>query len=139
MAPLRLKYQTIEFGNVDIHLCSLRNKHEFSDLNGDAEKLGISSAAWPIFGVVWPSSIVLANFMMDFDTRDKRILEVGCGLGLSSILLNKLGDDVTATDHHPSANHFLIRNTLLNNDTAIPFERVGWTDSDDQLGFVTVN
>mgnify|MGYP003878254469 CR=1 FL=1 len=55
-------------------------------------------------------------------------------MGLSSILLHKLGGDVTATDHHPSVNHFLIRNTLLNNDSAIPFERVGWIESDDQLG-----
>lgn len=134
MTPLRLKYQTIEFGKTDIHLCSLRNRQEFSDPNGEADKLGISSAAWPIFGIIWPSSVVLAKFIMDFDTSDKRILEVGCGLGLSSILLNKQGNDITATDHHPSANDFLKRNTNLNEDPAIPFERVGWTDSDDQLG-----
>lgn len=134
MTPLRLKYQTIEFGKIDIHLCSLRNTQEFSDPEGEAEKLGISSAAWPIFGIVWPSGLVLANFIMAFDTSDKRILEVGCGLGLSSILLNKQGYNITATDHHPSANEFLKRNTDLNDDPAIPFERVDWTDLNDQLG-----
>lgn len=138
MLPLRLKYQTIEFGKVDIHLCSLRSKQEFSDPSGEAEKLGISSAAWPMFGVVWPSSVALARLISNFDISGKRILEVGCGLGLSSILLNKKGHDITATDHHPAANDFLNRNTRLNNDPSIPFERVGWTDLEDQLGLFDV-
>ena len=53
MTNPRLCYQTIEFGEIDIHLCTLRDKQEFHDPDGIAESLGISSAAWPIFGVVW--------------------------------------------------------------------------------------
>ncbi len=41
------------------------------------------------FGVVWPSSEVLANFIFDYDFKNKRILEVGCGIGLSSLILNR--------------------------------------------------
>ncbi|QDP00240.1 class I SAM-dependent methyltransferase [Thalassotalea sp. PS06] len=134
MTCIRLKYQTIEFGNTDIHLCGLRNKQEFHDPDGIAAKMGISSASWPIFGILWPSSIVLAKFIQDFDTDKKRILEVGCGLGLTSLMLNKQGDDITATDHHPEVNRFLKRNTTLNNDPEIPFERVDWTDKTDTLG-----
>lgn len=134
MTDLRLRYQTIEFGNTDIHLCTLRNRQEFHDPEGIAEKLGISSAAWPIFGVVWPSSIVLANFLFDYQTDSKRILEVGCGMALSSLLLNKQGADITATDHHPETDAFLQRNTLLNKDKPITFERTDWLETNDELG-----
>ena len=59
---------------------------------------------------------------------------MGCGIGLSSLLLNKLHADITATDHHPEANVFLQRNALLNSDQEIAFEQTGWIDNDDNLG-----
>ena len=134
MTNLRLCYQTVEFGKTDIHLCTLRNRQEFHDPAGVAEKLGICSASWPIFGVIWPSSLVLAHFIFDYDTDSKRILEVGCGMALSSLLLNKQCADITATDYHPEAKKFLQRNVLLNGDSAIDFEQVNWTDTNDNLG-----
>ena len=134
MTNPRLCYQTIEFGNTDIHLCTLRDRQEFHDPEGIAEGLGIGSALWPLFGVVWPSSLVLANFISDYDTASKRILEVGCGMALSSLLLNKQHADITATDYHPEANAFLQRNALLNNDNAIAFERSDWIENNDSLG-----
>lgn len=99
-----------------------------------AEKLGISSASWPIFGVIWPSSLVLAHFIVDYETHSKRILEIGCGMALSSLLLNKQCADITATDYHPEVQKFLQRNTLLNGDSPISFEQVDWTNKIDQLG-----
>lgn len=134
MTNLRLSYQTVEFGKMDIHLCTLRNKQEFHDPTGIAEKLGICSAAWPIFGVIWPSSLVLAHYIFDHDTDSKRILEVGCGMGLTSLLLNKQCADITATDYHPEAQKFLQRNALLNEGSAIAFEQVDWADKSDKLG-----
>lgn len=134
MTNLRLCYQTIEFGKTDIHLCTLRNKQEFHDPSGTAEKLGICSASWPMFGVIWPSSMVLAHFISDYATKEKRILEIGCGMALSSLLLNKQCADITATDYHPEAQTFLLRNTLLNQDSAIDFEQVDWAQKNDTLG-----
>jgi predicted nicotinamide N-methyase len=134
LTNLRLSYQTIEFGKTDIHLCTLRNKQEFHDPQGIAEKLGISSATWPIFGIVWPSSLVLAHHMFHYEIGSKRILEIGCGTALSSLLLNKHRADITATDYHPEVERFLNRNSTLNGDSQIPFERTGWADNDDSLG-----
>jgi predicted nicotinamide N-methyase len=134
MTNLRLCYQTIEFGKTDVHLCTLRNKQEFHDPEGIAEGLGISSAAWPIFGIIWPSSLVLAHHVCNYDIGSKRVLEVGCGTALSSLLLNKRDVDITATDYHPDAETFLNRNSELNGDPIIPFERTGWADNNDSLG-----
>jgi len=129
-----VKYQTIEFDKIDIHLHSLRDKQQYSDPDGIAEKLGISSALWPIFGVIWPSSLVMSNFLLDYDFHNKRILEIGCGIGLSSLLLNHLHADITATDFHPAVEGFLDKNVLLNDDRKIPFILTDWKETNMELG-----
>lgn len=134
MASIRIRYQTIEFGGVDIHVRSLRDKQQFSDPLGEAEALGISSAQWSLFGVVWESSEVLARKMVNFDIKGKRILEVGCGMALSSLLLNYRDADITATDYHPEAGNFLTENIKLNDGRKIPFLRTDWSDLQDDLG-----
>ncbi|MEW6520420.1 MAG: histidine kinase [Thermodesulfobacteriota bacterium] len=134
MSSLRFRYQTMEFDNVDIHLRTLRDRQQYADADGVAGRLGISSAAWPLFGVVWASGEVLAHLMLDFEVAGKRILEVGCGIALASLVLNHRQADITATDYHPEAGSFLLENIRLNKGRAIPFVRAGWADEDCGLG-----
>jgi predicted nicotinamide N-methyase len=134
MTSLRVRYQTIELGTTDIHLRTLRDNQEFSDDDGVAEALGISSATWPLFGIVWPSGEVLAHLMFDYEIAGKRVLEVGCGIALASLVLNHRHADITATDYHPEAGNFLQANCELNHDESIPFIRTGWGDEDSTLG-----
>jgi len=129
MADVRIRYTTFEIGDMDIHIRLLRDILQFNDKDGVAEQLGISSAAWPISGVIWPSGEVLAHLMMDYPVRGKRVLEVGCGIALASLVLNQRLADITATDHHPDAEDFLAYNTGLNNGKVIPFVRTGWANS----------
>jgi len=133
-SSLRVRYQTLEFDGVDIHVRTLRDNQEFSDDDGIAEGLGISSATWPLFGIIWPSGEVLAHLMSDFHIEGKRILEVGCGIALSSLVLNHRHADITATDYHPEAGNFLQENTELNHDADIPYLRTGWEDHNVSLG-----
>lgn len=134
MKILRLRYQTYELGDVDIHVRTLRDNQQYFDEGGVAEKFGISPSTWPLFGIVWDSSRVLANLMLDYKVAGKRILEVGCGIGLSSLVLNQRLADITATDYHPEAEHFLHENVKLNKGKTIPFVRTGWGDVDSGLG-----
>jgi len=134
MTPVRVRYQTIEFDNFDIHIRSLRDRQQYSDPLGEAEALGISSAQWPLFGVVWESSQILAHEMEHFSFEGKRILEVGCGIALSSLLLNSRQADITATDIHPEVGSFLAENVKLNNSVKIPFLRTDWKDPCEGLG-----
>lgn len=133
MSQLRYKYQTIEFDYIDIHVKTLKDSQQFFDKDNIAEKLGINSASWSLFGVIWPSAKVLANFIFKFETSSKKILEVGCGIGLSSLLLNHMGEDVTATDYHPEVESYLLNNSQLNNDKKIPFFRVDWENDTNKL------
>ena len=134
MSSLRLRYQTIKFGNSDIHLRTLRDRQQYADDFGLAAALGISSSNWSLFGVVWDSSQVLAHFMFDYEIKGKRILEVGCGIGLSSLMLNGRNADITATDYHPEVEIFLAQNVMLNKGKDIPFVRASWADNETSLG-----
>lgn len=133
-SSLRFRYQTLEFVNTDIHVRTLRDTQQYYDTDNMAHNLGISSASWPLFGVIWDSSKILAHFMSDFDISGKRILEVGCGIGLASLVLNHRAADITATDYHPEAERFMNENVRINNDNLIPFTRTGWGDMEDALG-----
>lgn len=124
----------MEFDDVDIHVRSLRDRQQYLDIDGVAEELGISSATWPLFGVVWASSEVLAHLMFNYEIEGKRILEVGCGIALSSLVLNHRLADITATDYHPEVEPFLLENTKMNCGKEIPFVRTGWGDEDSGIG-----
>lgn len=128
MPDARFRYTTLEIGDMDIHIRTLRDTLQFQDTNEAAKKLGISSAAWPISCVIWPSGQVLAHLMLNYPVQGKRVLEVGCGIGLASLVLNNRSADITATDHHPETEGFLRHNTDLNNGRSIPFVRTGWAD-----------
>ena len=94
---------------------SLLDKQQFADPLGEAEALGISSAAWPMFGMLWPSGLHLAEAMAQRPlVSGESILEIGCGLGLASLVSHRRGSLVTASDCHPLAASFLLENLRLN-------------------------
>ena len=134
MAKVKVRYVSIEFPDFDIHLRTLKNKQQFSDDDKISEKAGINSTLWPIFGVVWPAGEIMAHLMCTQDIENKRILEVGCGIGLSSLVLNERHADITATDYHPEAKNFLEKNVKLNNEVEIEFHQCDWKDENTSLG-----
>lgn len=112
-------------GNVQI--CSLLDRNQFFDPAGDAEQLGISSATWSLFGLLWPSGRQLATKMALHPVNpDERILEIGCGLALASIVAHRKGANITASDCHPLAAGFLQRNLRLNHLPPIPYMHGHW-------------
>lgn len=133
MTAIRIRYRTIEFLGFDIHVRTLRDTDQFSDDEGEAHRVGIGEAQWPLFGVIWDAGFTLAKMVARMDVEGLQILEVGCGIGLPSLVLNHRGADITATDRHPEAGAFLALNAQLNGGDAIPFVRVGWTDGERDL------
>ena len=129
----KLKLETIRGSGADFQLRSLLDRQQFYDPLGKAEALGISSAAWPIFGMLWPSGRVLANAMLTFDMQGKRILELGCGLALASLVLHRRGGNITASDCHPLAAAFLRANLKLNNLPSMKYRTGNWSRSNPLL------
>ena len=127
MAAVRYRFHTMEFADTDIHFRTLRDRQEFDDPEGKTEALGVSPASWPLFGVVWAAGEVLAHLMDRYDLEGKRVLEVGCGIGLASLIMNQQQVNITASDYHPDAEEFLAYNTRLNNCPDIPFICSAWS------------
>lgn len=114
-------------GAASLQIQSLLDKQQFSDPLGAAQRLGISSATWPLFGLLWPSGAHLAARMAAHVLQPgQRILEVGCGLGLASLVGHRRGADMTASDCHPLAAQFLATNLLLNELPPMKFQLGEW-------------
>jgi predicted nicotinamide N-methyase len=111
----------------DLVIRSLADRQQFHDPRGHAERLGISSAAWPLFGMCWPSGMALAARLARRDVRTgERILEIGCGLALPSLVGHRRGADITASDCHPLASGFLRANLRLNGLAPMDYRHGQW-------------
>lgn len=125
---------TLTFGGHEYRIRSLVDVQQFADPDLSAQRVGISSAQWSLFGHVWPAGRLLAETMATFDFAGKRILELGCGLGLASLVLRQRGADVVASDHHPLAEVFLAYNAALNGMPAVPYRTLQWDVENVSLG-----
>ncbi len=130
----RTKLETVHGSGADLQLRSLLDRQQFHDPLGEASRAGISSATWPLFGLLWPSGQVLAHAMVSFELGGRRILEVGCGLALASIVVHRRGGNITASDAHPLAQAFLTENLRLNDLPAMKYQTGNWSLPNPQLG-----
>ena len=112
----------------------LSDTQQFADPDGHGERMGISSAQWSLFGQLWPAGRLLAQAVNRWDIDGKRILELGCGIGLASLVLQRRGANVIASDNHPLAEVFLAYNAALNHLPALNYRQVNWHQSLPNLG-----
>jgi predicted nicotinamide N-methyase len=68
----------------------------------------------PYWAELWPSAVVLAGEVARLELDGLRVLELGCGLGLPSIVAALGGADVLATDWSPAAVEITARNAERN-------------------------
>lgn len=133
-AGYRTRILDVHLAGGDYRIRALADRQQYDDPDGLAEQAGISSAQWCLFGQLWPAGLVLAAAMLEFDIAGKRILEIGCGLGLSSLVLQRRRADITASDHHPLAEAFLRGNAIRNGLPIVAYRDLPWLIDDDALG-----
>jgi predicted nicotinamide N-methyase len=128
MTGYATKQQSIAVAGVaDLQIRSLLDQQQYSDPRGAAAALGISSAAWPMFGLLWPSGLRLAERLARHLLRPgERMLEMGCGLALASLVAHRRGAEVTASDKHPLAAQFLAHNLRLNGLPPMNYRHGEW-------------
>jgi predicted nicotinamide N-methyase len=130
MPGYKVKVETHTIGSSDYHIRSLLDRQQYSDPDGAAAQANIAPAMWPVFGVVWPAGLFLAEAMDTFPQQGKRILEIGCGIGLASLVLHRRGADITSTDLHPLTEDFMQQNLALNDMAPLPFYFGSWEETD---------
>lgn len=89
----------------------------------------------PYFGVLWPAAEALARYLNDHPqlVKGKTVLELGCGLGLPSLVASYLGGEVLATDFHPDVEEYFQRN-CRHSSLVSRYQRLNWREDCEDLG-----
>jgi predicted nicotinamide N-methyase len=113
--------QAIELPRGELRVLQPRESAELPDAGG---------VEWaplvPYWSVLWRSGVALARELAHLDLRGTRVVELGCGLGVPSIVAACGGADVLATDESAEALQLLERNAAANGAT-LRTAVVDWT------------
>jgi predicted nicotinamide N-methyase len=88
----------------------------------------------PYWADLWPSARVLANALLQETGASRRLLELGCGLGLDTVAAMAAGFTVTATDYYEQAIHMTRANAARNLGHEPAVRMVNWRHWPDDLG-----
>src|SRR6185312_16584008 len=125
VADLERRFVTVNddvrVGGRDINILRPRSAEDLiseSDFDRD-ERL-------PYWAELWPSSTILANFIVA-DTRPRgRAIELGAGVGLVSIAAAMAGHAITASDYYDDALAFARANAFRNLGREIDTALIDW-------------
>ena len=88
----------------------------------------------PYWADCWPSSRVLAERIARENGRQRRALELGCGIGLVSLAAARAGFRVLATDYYADALEFTTANAQRNCLSRLDTRLVDWRKLPGDLG-----
>jgi predicted nicotinamide N-methyase len=82
---------------------------------------------FPLWAKIWEASIILADHLAGIPPDpQKRMLEIGCGLGVVGIVASHFGHRVTLTEYSTDALNFARANAQRNNRSDMEFSRLDW-------------
>ncbi|HEU4642878.1 MAG TPA: methyltransferase domain-containing protein [Gemmatimonadaceae bacterium] len=88
----------------------------------------------PYWAEIWPSSLVLASRLLEERGSGRRLLELGCGVGVVSTAALAAGFDVLATDYYDDALRFTRLNAWLATGREPEARHVDWRAFPPDLG-----
>jgi predicted nicotinamide N-methyase len=119
----RVRLVDVAAGARTVRLCCVDELETLVDrdavLRGDVEP--------PYWAYLWSGARVLADYVARWvDVRKRRVLEIGCGLGLPALTAATAGAEVTAVDAEAGALAF-VRASAAANGTAVATLAVDFT------------
>jgi predicted nicotinamide N-methyase len=86
---------------------------------------------FPLWAKIWKASWVLSGYLADLPVdASKRILEIGGGVGLVSIVAAAFGHRITMTEYNPDALNFARANACRNHCPDLPIFKLDWYQSE---------
>ncbi len=92
----------------------------------------------PYWADIWPSSMMLAERLLQEKGAGRSLIELGCGSGLCACAAAISGFDVTATDYYDDALSFTELNTRVNAKRAVRTRHVDWSGIPADVGTYNV-
>ena len=133
VVALTRRFRTsIEDATVDEHTFSILKPANSDDLIREEDF--VKDERLPYWADVWPSSIVLAEKLLELDGSARTAIELGCGVGLSTLAATTAGFDVLATDYYEDALDVTRANVFRNLGTTARTRLVDWRHLPDDLG-----
>jgi 2-polyprenyl-3-methyl-5-hydroxy-6-metoxy-1,4-benzoquinol methylase len=94
---------------------------------------------FPLWAKVWEASWVLADFLAGMPVEpEKRLLEIGCGLGLVGVVAASFGHKVIMTEHNPEAIEFARANAEMNHCEDMEIIDLDWNSPSFHGRFDTI-
>lgn len=89
----------------------------------------------PYFGILWPAAEGLSHYLSSHPEiiKNKSVIELGCGLGLPSLVASHLGGKVLATDFHPDVEEYFLRN-CRHSSVQCDYRRLNWREDFSEVG-----
>jgi predicted nicotinamide N-methyase len=133
VVALTRRFRTsIEDATVDEHTYSILKPANADDLIREEDF--VKDERLPYWADVWPSSIVLAEKLLELDGAGRTALELGCGVGLSTLAATSAGFDVLSTDYYEDALDVTRANVFRNLGTTARTRLVDWRHFPEDLG-----
>jgi predicted nicotinamide N-methyase len=88
----------------------------------------------PYWAELWPSARALARHLLDSGPASGRVIELGCGLALPSLVSLEIAESVLATDYYREALDFARVNAERNQLPPLSTRLLDWRDLPDGLG-----
>jgi predicted nicotinamide N-methyase len=127
MDDLALTHETIEIGGRELRITRPVDAEALLD-----DEAFEHEEFLPYWAELWPSGRALAELVAERDVSGLRVAELGCGLGLPSLVAALGGADVLATDWSPDAIE-LLRGNAKRNHLTLEAEVVAWTAPEQLL------
>jgi ETFB lysine methyltransferase len=133
VTALNNRFRTsVEDATLDAHTFSILKPANSDDLIREEDF--VKDERLPYWADVWPSSIILAGKLLELEGVGKRALELGCGVGLSTLAATSAGFDVLATDYYEDALDVTRANVFRNLGTTARTRLVDWRHFPEDLG-----
>ncbi len=115
LLDIELEEKELQFGSRTFRLRKVKNLDALVEQISD--ELFAQDERLPYWAELWPSAIGLSHFLMRNPSlvKEKRVLELGVGLGLTSLILHSLSPRrLLLTDYEPEALQMTRQNFVLN-------------------------
>ncbi|MDP9203883.1 MAG: protein N-lysine methyltransferase family protein [Gemmatimonadota bacterium] len=133
VGALERRFRTsVEDATVDAHTFSILKPANSDDLIREEDF--VKDERLPYWADVWPSSIILAGKLLELHGRGRSALELGCGVGLSTLAATTAGFSVLATDYYDDALDITRANVFRNLGTIARTRLVDWRHLPSDLG-----